>query len=100
MFAGQVVDPTEDRHMWIDFIFGGNVEETVVLNIEVRSAEIQFFARVDKLRFDRRPEFFAPEIRSGNVDFISRTARQPLSLGLGDIRIVGLFRFEISVTRT
>ncbi len=99
MFAGEVVDTTEDRHVRIDLVFGRDVDEIVIFNIEVRTAKIQLLARVDELRFDGRPQFSPPEVRTGNVNFVARPARQTRALRLRDVRVVGLFRLEISVTR-
>ena len=58
MLASEIVDPTEDRHVRVDFIFGRDIDEAVVLNVEVWSAEINFLARIHELGFDRRAQFF------------------------------------------
>src|SRR6266487_4935317 len=62
MFVRQIVDPAEDRQMWVHFIFRRNVDEPIIFDVEIRSAEIQFFARVYKLCFRCGAESFAPKI--------------------------------------
>ena len=60
MFASEIIDAAEDRHVRIDLIFARNIYEAVIFDVKIRTAEIQLFARVDKLRFDCRAQFFAP----------------------------------------
>src|SRR6267143_5556043 len=49
MLIGQIVDPSKDRHVRINFIFRRNVNEAVIFDVEIWSAKINFFARVHKL---------------------------------------------------
>src|SRR5438270_13808734 len=63
LLARQIIDPGENRDARINFVFRRNIHERVIFNVEIRSAEIQFLARVDELRFDRRPQFLRPQIR-------------------------------------
>src|ERR1700716_2066131 len=71
MLIGQIVDPSKDRHVQVNFIFGRNVHKTVIFYIEIWSAEINFFARIHKLRRDRRAQFIPPKIGTGNIDFVA-----------------------------
>src|SRR5437016_9196998 len=71
MFAGEIVDPSEDRQVGIDLVFGGHVDKAVIFDVEIWSAEIDFFARIHKLRCDRRAQFFPPKIGTGNIDFVA-----------------------------
>src|SRR5207237_9925672 len=71
MLIGQIVDPSKDRHVRINFIFRRDVNEAVIFDVEIWSAEINFFARIHKLRRDRRELFFPPKIRSGNIDIVA-----------------------------
>ena len=64
MFAGEIVHPAKDRQVRIDFVFGRDVEEAKILDVEIRSAEIDLLTRIDELRFNRRPEFLAPQVRT------------------------------------
>ena len=43
--------------MRIDFVFRREVHKSVIFDIEIRAAEIQFLARVDEFRFGRRAQF-------------------------------------------
>ena|SRR2546421_7067775 len=54
MFASEIVDPAEDRHVWIDFVFGGEIHEIVIFDIEIRRTESQFLARVDPFHLEGR----------------------------------------------
>ena len=69
----------------IDFVFRREIHERVILDVEIRRAEIQFFARVDEFRLGRRPQFLAPKIRSRNINFVARPPRQTRALQLGDV---------------
>ena len=40
MFVRQIVDPAEDRQVRIDVVFRREIDEVVILDVEVRSAEI------------------------------------------------------------
>ena len=62
MLVGEIVDPTKDGCVRINFIFSGKIYEIVILDVEVWSEEIliQFLARVDPFRLDRRSQFLAP----------------------------------------
>src|ERR1051325_4381644 len=62
MFVCQIVDSPEDCEVRIELILRGDIDERIILNIEIRSAEIQFFTRIHEFRFDRRSQFLAPEI--------------------------------------
>ena len=48
----QIVDTPESRESRINFVLGSKIHEDVILNVEIRAAEIQFFARVLEFRFD------------------------------------------------
>src|SRR5437660_6273208 len=85
MLIGQIVDPSKDRHMRVNFIFGRNVHKTVIFYIEIWSAEIDFFARVYELRFHGRAQFFPPKIGTGNIDFVAWTSRQSRALRLRNV---------------
>src|ERR1700675_3312556 len=76
MLVGEIVDPAKDRQVWVNFIFGRNVHKTVIFDVEIWSAEIDFFARIHKLRCDRRAQFFPPKIGTGNIDFVAWTPWQ------------------------
>src|SRR5438477_10235539 len=80
MFIRQIVDPAEDRQMWVYFVFRRNVDEVVIFDVEIRAAEIQFFARVYKLCFCCGAQSFAPKVRRRNVDFVARPPRQARAL--------------------
>jgi serine/threonine-protein kinase len=54
LLVRQVVDSRENRDARIDFVLRCEIHEGVILDVEVRSAEIQFLPRVDEFRFDRR----------------------------------------------
>src|SRR5206468_8404037 len=97
MFVGQIVDPAEDRQMWIQFVFHRNVDEAVIFDVEIRAAEIQFFARVYKLCFCCGAQSFAPKVRRRDVDFVARPPRQARALQLRNVRRRGLFRVEVGV---
>ena len=91
MFVCQIVDLSEDRDVRIDFVFGCEVHEGIILNVEIRSAEIQFFPRIHELRFRRRAKPFAPKIRSRNVNFIPRpTSRNRPARDSRDDRVMRL----------
>src|SRR4051812_19745292 len=62
VFVTEIVYPSEHGHPAVDLVLGRDVHERVIFDIEVRTAEIQFFAGVYELRLDRRPKFFTPEI--------------------------------------
>jgi hypothetical protein len=62
MFVGQIVDPAEDRQVWIHFVFRRNVDEAVIFDVEIWPAEIQFFARVYNLCFRYGAQSFEPKI--------------------------------------
>src|SRR6266446_3551161 len=85
MFVRQIVDPAEDRQVRVHFIFRRNVNEAVIFYIEIWSAEINFFARVHKLRCDRRAQFFPPKIGTGNIDFVTGTSWQTRTLWLRNV---------------
>src|SRR5436853_4503370 len=85
MLIGQIVDPSEDRQVGIDLVFGGHVDKAVIFDVEIWSAEIDFFARIHKLRFDRRAQFFPPKIGTGNIDFVAWTSRQSRALRLRNV---------------
>src|SRR5207245_774405 len=85
MFAGEIVDPSEDRQVGIDLVFGGHVDKAVIFDVEIWSAEIDFFARIHKLRCDRRAQFFPPKIGTGNIDFVTWTSRQSRALRLRNV---------------
>ena len=97
MFVGQIVDPAEDRQVWIHFVFHRNVDEAVIFDIEIWSTKIQFFARVYKLCFCCGAQSFAPKVRRRNVDFVARPPRQARALQLRNVRRRGLFRVEVGV---
>jgi hypothetical protein len=40
MLARKVIDPAEDRHVAVNFIFGCDVNEAVILNVEIWPAKI------------------------------------------------------------
>ena len=69
MFASEIVDPAEDRHVSIDFVFGGEIHEIVIFDVAIRArrnstpAGIHCFTQVGNisawhlsstLRFDTR----------------------------------------------
>ena len=62
MFVRQIVDPAEDRQMWIQFVFHRNVDEAVIFDVEIWPTEIQFFARVYNLCFRYGAQSFEPKI--------------------------------------
>src|ERR1700738_3902190 len=62
MFVRQIIDPAEDRHVRINFVFGGKVHEVIILNVEVPLAEIQLFPRIHPLRGKSRAQFLPPKI--------------------------------------
>src|SRR6266513_2100797 len=80
MFVGQIVDPGEDRQVWIHFVFRRNVDEAVIFDVEVWAAEIQFFARVHELCFCCGAQSFAPKVRRGDINYVARPARQTRDL--------------------
>ena len=51
MFVRQIVDPAEDRPVWINFVLRGKVDEAVVFDVEIRATKIYFLA--EPLRFFR-----------------------------------------------
>src|SRR6266850_6067052 len=85
MLIGQIVDPSKDRHMRVNFIFRRDVKEAVIFDVEIWSAEINFFARIHKLRCDRRAQFFPPKIGTGNIDFVAWTSWQTRTLRLRNV---------------
>src|SRR5438552_17154572 len=102
MFAGEIIDPAEDRYVRTDLILGGEVHEVVVLNITIRSKEIwvNFFARVDPLRFDCRSYLLAPKIGCRNVNLVARSPRQARPLRRANVSRRSFLRFQISVARS
>jgi hypothetical protein len=40
MLVRQIVNPTEDRHVAVNFVFGCDVNEAVILNVEIWPAKI------------------------------------------------------------
>src|SRR4029077_15397102 len=94
MLAGQIIDTTEDRHVRVDFVFGGKVNEIVVFNVEIRSKEVsvQFFTGVDPLRFDGRAQLLVPKIRCRHVNFVTRSPRETRAFGRANIRRRSLLR--------
>ena len=40
MLVRQIVDPAKDRHVAVNFIFGCDVNEAVILNVEIWPAKI------------------------------------------------------------
>ena len=78
----QIVDPAKDREMRINLVLGGEVDEIIIFDVEIRRAEINLFTRVDPLRCNSGAQFFAPEIGPGNVNFVTWPARQTRALRL------------------
>src|SRR2546423_14387934 len=72
----QIVDPAKERAMRINLVLGGEVDEIIIFNVKIWTAKIDLLASVDPFCLDRCPQFLAPEIRTRNVNFISRTTRQ------------------------
>src|SRR5438552_84543 len=101
MFPAEIIDAAEDRYVRIDFIFGGDIDKVVVLDVAIWSKEIgvNFFASVDPLRFDRRAQLLAPKIRCRNVNLIPRSPRQPRALWRTNISRRSFLCFQISVAR-
>src|SRR5438552_3226496 len=99
MLASEIVDPSEDRQVWVDFIFGRNVNEAVIFDVEVWSAEINFLARIHELGFDRRAQFFPPKIRSRKINFVPRPPWQARTLRLRNLRRRSFLSVQISVAR-
>lgn len=97
MFVRKIVDPSEDRHVRIHFVFGCEVHEGIILNVEIRPAEIQFLPCIHELCFRRRAKPLPPKIRSRNVNFIARAARQTRALQLRDVCGGSFLRVEIGV---
>ena len=97
IFLIPIVDPSEDRHVWIHFVFGCDVNEAVIFNVEIRSAEIQFFPRIHELCFHGRAKPLPPKIRSRDVNFIARAARQTRALWLANVTRRSFFRVEIGI---
>ena len=87
MLIGEIVDSSKDRHVWVNFVFGRDVYEIVIFDVEIWSAEIDFFARIDTFRLDRRAQFFPPQIGTGNINFVAWPSWQSRALGLGNIRL-------------
>src|SRR6266508_1986360 len=85
MLIHQIVDSTEERKVRIHFVFGCEVNEAVILNVEIRSTEIDFFARVHELRFHCGAQLLPPKIRRRNVKLIAWPARQTRALRLRNI---------------
>ena len=71
----------------------------IIFDIEIRSAEIQFLARVHKLGLDRGAQSFPPKIRSRNVNLIARPARQTRALRLRNVRRRCFLRVQIRIAR-
>src|SRR5207248_2731470 len=64
MLVRQIVDSAEDRQVRVHLVFHCNIDEAVIFDIEIRSAEIQFFTRVHEFCLCRSPESLPPKIRS------------------------------------
>src|SRR5947208_3473750 len=86
--------------MRINLVLGSEVDEIIILNVKIWTAKIDLLARVDPFCLDRCPQFLAPEIRTRNVNFISRTARQSRAGQLRYVCGVSLLCLEIGVART
>ena len=99
MLVRQIVDPAKDRQMRAHFIFRCQVDEAVIFDVEIRSAEIQFFTRVHEFCLCRDPESLPPKIRTGKVNFVARPARQTRALRLANIARRSFFRVEIRIAR-
>src|SRR4051794_9943621 len=95
MLARQIISASEDRHVPIDFVFGRNVQEIVIFDVDVRSEEerINFLTRIHPFRLNRRAESVEPEIRTGKVDFVARPAGQTRALGRWNVRRRSFLRF-------
>jgi len=44
MFVRKVIDPAEERQLRVHFVFGCDIYERVIFDVEIRAAEIQLFA--------------------------------------------------------
>src|ERR1041385_1071123 len=62
MLVCQIIDAAKDRQVRIDFIFRRDVDETIIFNVEVWPAEIEFFARIDEFPRYSGAQFLPPEI--------------------------------------
>src|SRR5437899_10298679 len=83
--------------MRINLVLGGEVDEIIIFDVEIRRAEINLFTRVDPLRCNSGAQFFAPEIGPGNVNFVTWPARQTRALRLRNIGGGSFFRLEITI---
>jgi hypothetical protein len=62
MLIRQIVDATENGQMRADFVFRRKIHKAVIFDIEVRSAEIQFFPRIHPFCRKRGTQFLAPQV--------------------------------------
>ena len=54
MLVRQVIDPAEQRQMRVHDVLSREVGEGIIFDVEVRTAEIQFFPRINKFRLCRQ----------------------------------------------
>src|SRR5436190_23699852 len=85
LLVPEIFDPAKNAELLIHFVLRDEIHHGVILDIEVRTAEVQFLPRINEFRLDRGVELPAPKIGSREVKFVPGPPRQTRSFRLVNV---------------